>query len=98
YTIRISLPRMELLRVSWTSQRERPVGILMERKKGLPSYPGSRSLYVLLTILIAAEAFAIILQAIFLARSVTFLFEGSTVSAIGQDLLLFMLSFLMRHV
>jgi ATP-binding cassette, subfamily C, bacterial CydD len=70
----------------------------MERKKGLPSYPGSRSLYVLLTILIAAEAFAIILQAIFLARSVTFLFEGSTVSAIGQDLLLFMVFFVLRHV
>jgi ATP-binding cassette, subfamily C, bacterial CydD len=51
-----------------------------------------------LTILIATEAFAIILQAIFLARSVTFLFEGSTVSAIGQDLLLFMVFFVLRYV
>ncbi|MBO1914076.1 hypothetical protein J4G37_55830, partial [Microvirga sp. 3-52] len=63
----------------------------MERKKGLPSYPGSRSLYVLLTILIAVEAGAIILQAIYLARSVTLLFQGTSVTEIGQELLLFML-------
>ncbi|QUW23196.1 thiol reductant ABC exporter subunit CydD [Sporosarcina sp. Marseille-Q4063] len=70
----------------------------MERKKGLPSCPGSRSLYVLLTILTVVEAGAIILQAIFLARSVTYLFQGASVSAIGQDLLLFMLFFALRHV
>ena len=70
----------------------------MARRKGLPSYPGSRSLYVSLTLLIALEACAIVLQAIFLGRSVTFLFQGSGVQAIGKDLLLFIVFFVLRHV
>lgn len=70
----------------------------MERKKGLPSYPGSRSLYVSLTLLILLEAGAILLQAIFLARSVTFLFQGAAVQSIGKDIGLFLLFFLLRHV
>ena len=69
----------------------------MERKKGLPSYPGSRSLYVSLTLLILLEASAIVLQAIFLARSVTFLFQGEAVPTIGKDIGLFLLFFLLRH-
>ena len=69
----------------------------MERKKGLPSYPGSRSLYVMLTVLIVLEAGAILLQAIFLARSVTFLFQGEAVQSIGKDIGLFLLFFLLRH-
>ena len=69
----------------------------MERKKGLPSYPGSRSLYVTLTILIRFEAVAIVLQAIFLARSVTFLFQGAAVQTIGKDVSFFLLFFLLRH-
>lgn len=70
----------------------------MARKKGLPSYPGSRTLYISLTLLIALEACAIVLQAIFLGRSVTFLFQGSGVQAIGKDLLLFIVFFVFRHV
>jgi len=70
----------------------------MERKKGLPSYPGSRSLYLSLTLLILLEAGAIVLQAIFLARSVTFLFQGAGVQSIGKDIGLFLLFFLIRHV
>ena len=69
----------------------------MERKKGLPSYPGSRSLYISLTLLIVLEAGAILLQAIFLARSVTFLFQGAAVQSIGKDMGLFLLFFLIRH-
>lgn len=70
----------------------------MERKKGLPSYPGSRSLYMTLTILIFLEACAIILQAIYLGRSVTFLFQGASVQTIWKDLLLFLVFFVMRHI
>ncbi|MCM3745409.1 thiol reductant ABC exporter subunit CydD [Sporosarcina luteola] len=70
----------------------------MKRKKGLPSYPGSRSLYASLAFLILVEACAIVLQAIFLGRSVTFLFQGATVQEIWTDLLLFLLFFVMRHV
>ena len=69
----------------------------MERKKGLPSYPGSRSLYVMLTILIVLETVAIVLQAIFLARSVTFLFQGAAVDSLGRDIGLFLVFFLLRH-
>lgn len=70
----------------------------MERQKGLPSYPGSRSLYISLTILIVLEACAIVLQAIFLGRSITFLFQGEGVQAIGRDLLFFIVFFIFRHV
>lgn len=69
----------------------------MERKKGLPSYPGSRSLYVFLTLLIILEAGTILLQATFLARSVTFLFQGAAIETIVKDMLLFLLFFLVRH-
>ncbi|WP_438311906.1 thiol reductant ABC exporter subunit CydD [Sporosarcina sp. FA9] len=69
----------------------------MERKKGLPSYPGSRSLYITLAVLILFEAIAIVLQAIFLARSVTFLFQGAAVQTIGKDISFFLLFFLIRH-
>ena len=69
----------------------------MERKKGLPSYPGSRSLYITLILLILFEAAAIVLQAIFLARSVTFLFQGAAVQTIGKDVRFFLLFFLLRH-
>lgn len=69
----------------------------MERKKGLPSYPGSRSLYILLSALIVLEAGVIVLQAIFLARSVTFLFQGAALQSIGKDIGLFLVFFLFRH-
>ena len=37
----------------------------MKRKRGLPSYPGSRVLYVVLTIISMLEAFSIIAQTVF---------------------------------
>ncbi|MGQ0513987.1 hypothetical protein ACT453_12345, partial [Bacillus sp. D-CC] len=43
----------------------------MKRKRGLPSYPGSRVLYVVLTIISMLEAFSIIAQTVFLARAIT---------------------------
>ena len=46
----------------------------MKRKRGLPSYPGSRILYVALTIISILEAFSIIAQTVFLARAITFYF------------------------
>lgn len=69
----------------------------MERRKGLPSYPGSRSLYAGLAVLILLESFAIILQTIFLARGITFLFQGEAVRAVGKEIGLFFIFFLLRH-
>ena len=54
----------------------------MKRKRGLPSYPGSRILYVALTIISILEAFSIIAQTIFLARAITFLFHGDSTNNI----------------
>lgn len=36
-----------------------------KKKRGLPSYPGSRVLYVVLTIISILEAFSIIAQTVF---------------------------------
>lgn len=69
----------------------------MERKKGLPSYPGSKLTYATLGIIIFIESLAIIAQAIFLARSITFLFEGAFVTDITSDIVLFLLAFLLRQ-
>lgn len=69
----------------------------MKRKKGLPSYPGSRLTYASLGIIIFFESLAIIAQAIFLARSITFLFEGSFITDITKELVLFLLAFLIRQ-
>lgn len=70
----------------------------MERKKSLPSYPGSRNLYIGLSIFIAFEACAIILQAVYLARAITFLFQGETIQSVGKDIGLFLVFFLTRHL
>ena len=50
----------------------------MKRKRGLPSYPGSRVLYVVLTIISILEAFSIIAQTVFLARPLRFYFRRSS--------------------
>src|SRR5699024_2899611 len=42
----------------------------MNRKRGLPNYPGSRSLHLKLTFLIILEAISIVAQATFLARAI----------------------------
>ncbi|WP_044795747.1 thiol reductant ABC exporter subunit CydD [Bacillus cereus] len=70
----------------------------MKRKRGLPSYPGSRILYVALTIISILEAFSIIAQTIFLARAITFLFHGETVQTILSEIVYFGIVFAARHI
>jgi ATP-binding cassette, subfamily C, bacterial CydD len=70
----------------------------MERKRGLPSYPGSRSLYVTLSFLIVLEAVSIVGQAVFLARAITFLFEGRAVQEVFIEVIWFLVIFLARHL
>ncbi|PFR81488.1 thiol reductant ABC exporter subunit CydD [Bacillus cereus] len=70
----------------------------MKRKRGLPSYPGSRILYVALTIISILEAFSIIAQTIFLARAITFLFHGETVQTILSEIVYFGIAFATRHI
>src|SRR5699024_1915223 len=65
----------------------------MKRKKGLPSYPGSRKLYILLSVLIAIEAISIIAQAVFLARAITLLFERVPLSDTLSSIVLFIIAF-----
>ncbi|BCC58549.1 TPA: thiol reductant ABC exporter subunit CydD [Bacillus cereus] len=70
----------------------------MKRKRGLPSYPGSRILYVALTIISILEAFSIIAQTVFLARAITFLFHGETVQTILSEVVYFGIAFAARNI
>ncbi|MEW4151442.1 thiol reductant ABC exporter subunit CydD [Bacillus thuringiensis] len=70
----------------------------MKRKRGLPSYPGSRILYVALTIISILEAFSIIAQTIFLARAITFLFHEETVQTILSEIVYFGIAFAARNI
>ncbi|PGA91532.1 thiol reductant ABC exporter subunit CydD [Bacillus toyonensis] len=70
----------------------------MKRKRGLPSYPGSRILYVALTIISILEAFSIIAQTVFLARAITFLFNGETVQSVLNETVYFGVMFAARHM
>ncbi|MGE7883944.1 thiol reductant ABC exporter subunit CydD [Bacillus sp. NPDC094077] len=70
----------------------------MKRKRGLPSYPGSRILYVVLTIISILEAFSIIAQTVFLARAITFLFNGETVQSVLNETVYFGIMFAARHM
>ncbi|MGG0300097.1 thiol reductant ABC exporter subunit CydD [Bacillus albus] len=70
----------------------------MKRKRGLPSYPGSRVLYVVLTIISIIEAFSIIAQTVFLARAITFLFQGETVQSVLNETVYFGIAFAVRHM
>ena len=70
----------------------------MKRKRGLPSYPGSRILYVALTIISILEAFSIIAQTIFLARAITFLFHGETVQTVLSEVVYFGIAFAARNI
>ncbi|PGO75304.1 thiol reductant ABC exporter subunit CydD [Bacillus cereus] len=70
----------------------------MKRKRGLPSYHGSRILYVALTIISILEAFSIIAQTIFLARAITFLFHGETVQTILSEVVYFGIAFAARNI
>lgn len=69
----------------------------MERKRGLPNYPGSRSLHIKLTLLITLEALSIIAQAFFLARAITLLFDGNALTAVMSDVVLFLIAFAVRY-
>ncbi|WP_434166631.1 thiol reductant ABC exporter subunit CydD [Bacillus thuringiensis] len=70
----------------------------MKRKRGLPSYPGSRVLYVVLTIISILEAISIIAQTVFLARAITFLFQGETVQSVLNETVYFGSMFVVRHM
>ncbi|MDR2995234.1 thiol reductant ABC exporter subunit CydD [Bacillus cereus] len=70
----------------------------MKRKRGLPSYPGSRVLYVVLTIISILEAISIIAQTVFLARAITFLFQGETVQSVLNETVYFGSMFAVRHM
>lgn len=69
----------------------------MKRKKGLPSYPGSRKLYIILSVLIVMETISIIAQATFLARAVTLLFQRTSLSETLPSIGLFLLAFILRY-
>ena len=70
----------------------------MKTKRGLPSYPGSRVLYVVLTIISMLEAFSIIAQTVFLARAITFLFQGEAVQSVLNETVYFGITFAVRHL
>src|SRR5690625_4005079 len=70
----------------------------MARKKGLPSYPGSRALYARLAVLSILEGFSILAQGIFLARAITFMFNGEPLSVIALDLVYFLIAIVSRQL
>ncbi|EOP89846.1 ATP-binding cassette subfamily C protein CydD [Bacillus mycoides] len=70
----------------------------MKRKRGLPSYPGSRVLYVTLSLISILEACSIIAQTVFLARAITFLFQGETVQAVLNETVYFGIMFAARQM
>lgn len=70
----------------------------MKRKRGLPNYPGSRSLYIRISGLTLIEAVSIIAQAVFISRAITFLFSGSPLIDVLRDLAFFLISFAVRHL
>src|SRR5690625_7981551 len=65
----------------------------MKRKRGLPNYPGSRSLYIRISGLTLIEAVSIIAQAVFISRAITFLFSGSPLIVVVCDLVFFLICF-----
>ncbi len=70
----------------------------MKRKRGLPSYPGSRVLYVTLSLISILEACSIIAQTVFLARAITSLFQGETVQAVLNETVYFGIMFAARQM
>src|SRR5699024_5145163 len=70
----------------------------MKRKKGLPTYPGSRMLHVFLSILIILESMTIIAQATFLARAITLLFERTPLTDVLHEIAFFLISFIICYV
>ncbi|WP_217585810.1 thiol reductant ABC exporter subunit CydD [Lentibacillus saliphilus] len=68
------------------------------RNRGLPRYAGSGLLHGLLIPLTIIEVAAIIAQAFFLARAVTFLFKGTPIAEIWSDVGFFFLAFILRYM
>src|SRR5690625_2975911 len=69
----------------------------MARRKGLPTYPGSKPLYISLGFLSLFEAVSIVFQAIFLGKAITNLFHGVPFSEILLDVTYFFIAFLSRR-
>lgn len=69
----------------------------MNRKRGLPNYPGSRSLHLKLTFLIILEAISIVAQATFLARAIVLLFDRIAVTEVLTEILFFLIAFIIRY-
>lgn len=70
----------------------------MKRKRGLPSYPGSTFIYITLGFLSVLEAISVTVQAIFLARAITFLFQGASVASVALDIGYFFIAFFSRQL
>ncbi|WP_240377104.1 thiol reductant ABC exporter subunit CydD [Bacillus piscicola] len=69
-----------------------------QRVKKLPNYPGSLKTHSLLTIFILCEAVAIIAQAYFLARAITFLFDRMPIGEVIPDIGFFFVAFVIRYL
>lgn len=69
-----------------------------QRKKGLPVYQGARKVYSLLILLIIGETLAVIAQAFFLARAITFLFQRTPIGDVIADIGFFFVAFVLRYI
>src|SRR5699024_4289429 len=69
----------------------------MNRKRGLPNYPGSRSLHLKLTFLIILEAISIVAQATFLARTIVLLFYIIDVTEVLTEIFFSLNTFNIRY-
>src|SRR5690625_2831224 len=69
-----------------------------QRKKGLPLYKGARRVYSLLILLIIGETLAVIAQAFFLARAITFLFQRMPIGDVIADIGFFFVAFVLRYI
>lgn len=69
----------------------------MNRKRSLPNFPGSKVLYLVLTILICLEAVTILAQAFFLGRAITFAFQSEPMNDVFKNIGFFLVVFMLRH-
>ncbi|MFC0302515.1 thiol reductant ABC exporter subunit CydD [Virgibacillus soli] len=70
----------------------------MNNRPKLPSFPGSNIVYIGLACLTLLETITTIAQAVFLARAITFLFQGETITAVLSDICYFIIVFVLRHL
>lgn len=71
---------------------------MTKRRKGLPNYPGSQQLYLTLGILTMIEAACIIMQAVFLSKTIVIFFEKQPLNNSYLSLTLFLVGFVGRHI